>query len=178
MTRLDSISTPSDVDVLVSFTSLAGSNKRFVLAGEDHKTFNSMYDYFQWGGKFIQSQGGTVIKCMGDAMLVVFPAEAANQAVLTLKEFKTSGDEWLISRKIPCHHLMKLHLGPVVMGAIGVPGQERLDVYGKTVNICAALESGPWVMTPQVFRSLDATSRQQFKKHSLPTTYIRVEDSH
>jgi hypothetical protein len=46
------------------------------------------------------------------------------------------------------------------------------------VNICATLESGPLVLSPQAFRALDAEARRHFKKHTPPVTYIRVEDRH
>jgi adenylate cyclase len=178
MSRLESISTPTALDLVVSFSSLAGFNKRFVLPSDDPLVFNTMQDYFHWAGDFIRSRGGTVIKCMGDAMLLVFPADEASQAVTALRELKTAGDLWLKQRDVPCQHLIKIHLGPLLIGPIGPLGQERLDVYGKTVNICATLESGPLVMTPQVFRALNSEVRKNYKKHTPPVTYIRVEDSH
>jgi class 3 adenylate cyclase len=119
-----------------------------------------------------------VVKCIGDAMLLSFPAVAASAAVLALRQLKSEGDAWLAQRGIPCHHLIKAHLGPVLSGPIGAPGQERPDVYGKAVNICATLESGPLVLSPQAFRALDAEARRHFKKHTPPVTYIRVEDRH
>jgi class 3 adenylate cyclase len=178
MTRLESIRTPTEISLLVAFTSLAGFNKRFVLPGDDQLVFDTMRDYYAWCGGLIQRRGGSVIKCIGDATLLAFPAEAASQAVAALKEIKVEGDAWLAHRGVPCHHLIKAHLGLVVMGLIGAPGQERLDIYGKTVNICATLDSGALVLTPQVFRALDAETRKSFKKHTPPTTYIRTEDAH
>lgn len=178
MTRLEDIRTPTEIPLLVAFTSLAGFNKRFVLPGDDRLVFDTMRDYYTWCGTLIQKHGGTVIKCIGDAIFLAFPAEAANQAVVALKEIKAEGDAWLAQRNVPCHHLIKAHIGPVIAGLIGAPGQERLDVYGKTVNICATLDSGALVLTPQVFRALDAETRKYFKKHTPPVTYIRIEDAH
>src|SRR5882724_8732713 len=143
MARLEGISSPVERNLLVSFTSLAGFNKRFVLQSEDQTVFDTMRDYYAWAGGLIQKRGGTVIKCIGDAMLVVFDAEDASGAVMALKELKSAGDAWLQKKGLPCQHLIKAHLGPAVLGPVGAPGQERLDVYGKTVNICATLESGP-----------------------------------
>src|SRR5260221_10151301 len=156
MARLESISAPVERDLLVSFTSLAGFNKRFVLQSEDRAVFDAMRDYYAWAGALIQKRGGTVIKCIGDGMLVVFAAEDASEAVMALKELKSEGDAWLQKKGLPCQHLIKAHLGPAILGPIGAPGQERLDGYGKTVDVFATLDSGNLVMTPQVVSALES----------------------
>jgi class 3 adenylate cyclase len=178
MTRLETTLTSSASNQLVAFTHLAESHRRFVMPGEDQLVFDSMRDYFIWAGALIQKAGGTVIKCMGDGMLLSFPADAADAGAMALRALKSSGDSWLKERQIPCHHLIRAHLGPVIGGLVGAPGQERWDIYGKTVNICAKLESRGLVITPQVFRALSAPLRKYFKKHSAPILYIREEDSH
>jgi len=178
MTRLDKLSTPTELNLLVAFTDLAGFHRRFVMPGDDRKVFDTMQDYFAWTGKLVQDSGGYVIKCMGDAMLLAYPAEIASQAVMALKELKVAGDEWLKLKAVPCQQQAKAHLGTAIAGPVGAPGQERLDVYGKTVNICATLQSGALVLTPQVFRALDAPTRKHFKKHTPPVIYVRVEDAH
>jgi class 3 adenylate cyclase len=178
MTRLENTSAPVETELLVSFTGLAGFNRRFVLPGQDRAVFDVMQAYFAWSGALIQGCGGIVIKCIGDSLLLAFPAENASQGVMALMRLKTEGDAWLEQRHVPCQHQIKAHLGPVVLGPVGTPGHERLDIYGKTVNVCATLENGSLVLTPQVFRALDADTRRHFKKHTPPVTYIRVEDSH
>jgi adenylate cyclase len=178
MTRLESLPAPIETDILVAFTGLAGFNRRYVLPGEDREVFGAIQAYFAWAGALVQGRGGTVIKCMGDAMLLAFPAAEAGAAVRALVELKTEGDAWLAARHIPCQHQIKAHLGPVIWGPVGAPDQERPDVLGKTVNVCAMLDNGPLVLTPQVFRALDAETRRMFKKHTPPVTYIRVEDRH
>lgn len=178
MTRLEGLGAPREQELFVCFSSLAGFNKRFVLLSDDQTVFDTMREYFAWAGALIQARGGTVIKCIGDAMLMVFPAGEADAAVEAVRALKSEGDAWLQQRGLPCHHLIKAHLGPAVLGPVGAPGQERPDVYGKTVNICATLESGPLVLTPQVFRALSSGARKHFKKHTPPVTYIRIEDGH
>jgi adenylate cyclase len=178
MPRLEDSRTPTEHDVLVAFTGLAGFNRKFVLPGEDRNVFDTMRDYFAWSGAHIQSCGGTVVKCIGDAMLLAWEARDASAAVRALLELKSLGDAWLLQRGIPCQHQIKAHLGSAIVGPIGAPGQERLDVLGKTVNICATLENGPFVLSPQGFRALDAPTRKLFKKHTPPVTYIRIEDRH
>jgi len=115
---------------------------------------------------------------LGTSLLLVFPAESASQAVMALMELKTKGDAWQEQKRIPCQHQIKAHLGPVVVGPIGASGHEHLDIYGKTVNVCATLENGPLVLTPQVFRAQDADTMRHFKKHAPSVTYYQIEDGH
>jgi adenylate cyclase len=164
--RLENITQPTQLDLLVAFTDLAGFHKLFVMPGEDRLVFDTMRDYYSWAGKLIQERGGTVIKCIGDAIMLVFPADQVDQGVMALRELKSSGDAWLKDRKIPCYHVVKAHLGPVIAGPVGAPGQERLDVCGKTVNTCATLDSKGFAMTPQVFKALSPNSKKFFKKYA------------
>ena len=60
---------------------------------------------------------------------------------------------------------------------VGSPGEEIIDVYGKTVNVAASLPSAGLAMSPAVFRSLEPATRQLFKKHTPPVTYIGVDDA-
>jgi hypothetical protein len=55
-------------------------------------------------------------------------------------------------------------------------GEEIVDVYGKTVNVAAALPSSGLAITPAVFRSLQAETRKLFKKHTPPISYIDADD--
>lgn len=178
MPRLDALKAPESLEVLVALSHLAGSNKKFVMQNEDRLVFDSMKKYFLWAGALIQKSHGKVIKCMGDAMLMAFEAEAAEAGIFALRRLKSEGDAWLHEAGIPCQHLIKAHFGPVMAGYVGAPEQEQLDILGKTVNVCFTMESFGLVLSSQAFRCLGEEGRKHFKKHSEPITYIRQEDSH
>jgi class 3 adenylate cyclase len=72
--------------------------------------------------------------------------------------------------------VVKLHLRPVAIGKVGSPGEEIIDVYGKTVNVAATVDSTGLAMKPAVFRSLQPETRTLFKKHAPPVTYIDADD--
>ena len=55
---------------------------------------------------------------------------------------------------------------------------EENDIYGEAVNIAAVLQSNGLTLTAQVFQKLDSSTRQLFKKHTPPITYIPVEEAH
>lgn len=77
-----------------------------------------------------------------------------------------------------CHLAAKVHYGPVAAGHFGTVGEKRYDVLGKTVNVGARLESSGVALSVEAFRQLGPKTRQRFKKHTPPVTYIRQEDSH
>jgi class 3 adenylate cyclase len=113
---------------------------------------------------------------MGDAGLAAFPAVEAETGVNAFRQLRADGRAWLAEHGWQCRTIVKLHLGPVAVGRVGSPGEEILDVYGKTVNVAASLDSTGLAMTPAVFRSLPAEARTRFRKHTPPITYIDAED--
>jgi class 3 adenylate cyclase len=124
----------------------------------------------------IARAGGRLIKTLGDAGLAAFPAAEAEAGVDAFQQLRAEGRAWLGERGFQCRTIVKLHLGPVAVGRVGSPGEEILDVYGKTVNVAARLDSTGLAMTPAVFRSLSAEARSHFRKHTPPITYIDAED--
>ena len=96
--------------------------------------------------------------------------------MLTLRSVQSAGREWLAQYGFKTSIVVKLHLGPVAIGRVGSPGEEIIDVYGKTVNVAAALPSAGLALTPAVFRGLQAETRKLFKKHTPPISYIDAGD--
>ena len=103
-------------------------------------------------------------------------AELVDAGVLAFQVVQRDGDEWLARHGYKTRAIVKLHLGPVAIGRIGSPGEEILDLCGKTVNIAAQLPSAGLAMTPAVFRRLSPATRQLFKKHTPPISYIDAAD--
>ena len=56
-----------------------------------------MAGYFALTGQIVGDAGGRLIKTLGDAGLVAFPAEAADAGVLALRSVQSAGREWLAS---------------------------------------------------------------------------------
>ena len=167
---------PSEQELLVGFYDLTGY-MRFAEASEPAPLLDIMAGYFALTGRIVQDAGGRLIKTVGDAGLLAFPAEAVDRGVEACREVQRQGREWLAGRGYNTRIVVKLHLGPVAIGRVGSPGEEIIDVYGKTVNVAATLPGNGLSLTPAVFRSLSAESRQLFKKHTPPITYIDAGDS-
>lgn len=171
------ISKPAELDLLVGFYDLNGYTK-LCAHTPAREILDAMTGYFDFTGRIIAEANGVLVKTMGDAGLVAFVAEEADQAITTCLKVKYEGETWLARNGIETQANFKLHLGPVACGRVGSPGRAVFDVYGRTVNTAALVESRGFAMTPQVFRALSAETRKLFKKHTPPVTYITATDRH
>ena len=177
MTIIDEVSSPQEMDLLVALFDLTG----FTQASRKlspKKTFEMLSQCFEFVGDLVEESGGKVVKFIGDAGLIVYPADNVNRGVLALRALQETGDAWLAGRNIKSRTIITAHFGPVVCGPIGTRTDKRFDVFGQTVNTAVTLNSNGLALTPQVFRKLDADTRKFFKKHTPPITYIPVGESH
>ena len=134
--------------------------------------------YFALTGGIIASAGGRLIKTLGAAGLAAFFASDADAGVRAMLDVQRAGDAWLVKQGFKSRALVKMDFGPVALGNVGAPGAEILDVYGKTVNTAAVLESSGFAMTVAAFRALSAETRMLFKKHTPPISYIAASARH
>ena len=167
---------PAEQELLIGFYDLRGY-MRYAETAEPPQLLALMAGFFAVTGQIVQDAGGRLIKTLGDAGLAAFPADQADAAVRAFQSLQAKGREWLAQHDYKTHVVVKLHLGPVAIGRVGSPGEEIIDVYGKTVNVAAALPSTGLAMTPAVFRSLQPETRKLFKKHTPPISYIDAGDS-
>lgn len=166
---------PTERELLVGFYDLAGY-MRHAEKTPPQELLATMAGYFALTGQIVGDAGGRLIKTLGDAGLVAFPAEAADAGVAALRAVQSAGRDWLATHGFRTSIVVKLHLGPVAIGRVGSPGEEIIDVYGKTVNVAASLASTGFAITPAVFRGLTPEMRRQFKKHTPPISYIDSGD--
>jgi len=171
------ITTPAPMDLLVGFWDLTGY-MRYCLKKPDDDVFRLMSEFFDLTGGIINDAGGRFVKAIGDAGLAAFPVGEADEGVRAFLKMKTEGEAMLCAQGVNSRSIVKLHVGPVIAGMVGAPGDKRFDIYGKTVNTAALLESKGFAMSPQVFRSLGKETRSLFKKHTPPVTYIHLDDRH
>jgi len=168
---------PQSANFLVAFFDLAGFS-RFAQSRSDQEVFAVLSEYYELIGDIVEGAGGRVVKFMGDAGLIIFPEDRVDDGVLALRELQGRGDRWLVERDSPCRQIIKIHFGEMVCGEVGTRGEKRFDVFGMAVNTAALLKSNGFAMTSQTFRKLAPDTRKLFKKHTLPITYIPVEESH
>jgi len=166
---------PTERELVIGFHDLTGFMRQADKA-EPLDLLALMAGYFGLTGRIVEDAGGRLIKTIGDAGLVAFPADGVDAAVRAMQAVQAEGDAWLAQHDFKSAAIVKLHLGPVAIGKVGAPGHEVLDVYGKTVNVAATLQSTGFAMTPAVFRRLSPSARTAFKKHTPPISYIDADD--
>ena len=177
MNDLSQVTVPTEAELVVAFFDLSRFMRafsRFTL----QTAYAFMDEYYTFAGGLIERRGGLVVKFIGDAGLVVFPAAQASVAVRGLLDLQAEGDAWLLQRAVESKHVVKAHVGLVMCGPLGAPSARRFDVIGETVNQAAVMPSQGFAISPQLFRRLDDPTRKLFKKHTPPITYIPLDEPH
>jgi len=138
---------------------------------EDLRVATFFQAFYHLAAARIEPAGGRIVKCMGDAGLVVFPQEAAEKVIFALAAFAQQAREAACTFGLDTYLNVNVHVGPVIAGDFGPPGDERFDVIGKTVNIAARLGRRGVTLSQQAFRCLSPEGRERFQKIAPPTTY-------
>lgn len=162
------LDSPIQANVLVAFADC--SRYRQSSKGRSSaELFADLNDFYLLTDDAIQAAGGLVVKFMGDAALVVFPEELADQGIMALLDLKATVDRWIQHREIGNALFINAHFGEVTLGKMGRAG--NLDVIGETVAIAATLGSRGFGLSQQAFRQLTPEHRQLFQKFTPPVLY-------
>lgn len=145
-------------------------------AGTLAEVMEVMSAFFALTGTLVAQAGGRQIKTLGDNGLAVFPIDGADAAMAALYTLKAEGDAWFAARGYRSRVNVKADAGPVVLGHIGTPGEESLDVFGRPVAAAFTMPSTGMAISATVFRLLGDETRKLFRKHTPPVRYIGVED--
>lgn len=119
----------------------------------------------------LEPAGVRIVKFIGDAALVVFPPERAEDAVLALCDLSREAREAGRAVGFDTHLNVNVHVGPVVAGTFGPAGLARFDVLGKTVNVAARLGRRGVTLSAEAFRCLSPEGRTRFEKQQPAATY-------
>jgi adenylate cyclase len=112
----------------------------------DAEIADTMDDYYRLTTSIVEKAKGRVVKFIGDAALIVFPADKPDDALRALLTLRTESDRFMIDRDWECRFSAKVHVGEVIAGDFGAKGSKRYDVMGREVNATAMLKgekSGP-----------------------------------
>jgi class 3 adenylate cyclase len=165
----------TETSLLVAFIDLTRFKAQVQSSG-DTDVADTLDAYYELVAQAVSAAGGTLVKFIGDAALIVFAEDRVDAGVAMLLELKDGVDEWMAARHWECRLNVKAHYGPVVAGPMGARGDKRFDVIGRTVNTAAILQSQGVTLSAEAFRQLSPELRRRFKKHTPPITYIRGED--
>jgi len=169
------------VPLLIAVSDLTTFSRSVSTAGTALDVFRLMDEYAEFVGELVEAAGGSIVKFIGDSVLMTWPPDQADDAVQALLRLREEGDAWWAAKGFPaCRHGIRVHVGTVASGPLGVRGDKRPDIIGAEVNACflLPLKGRGLVLSPQAFRALGAETRRLLKKHTPPVTYIPVDDPH
>jgi len=122
--------------VTIMFTDITGSTRMYENLG-DAKAYNIVRDHFEILFQAIEKNGGTVIKTIGDAVMVSF--------VKNEQAFKAAGDAFAGFSEYNTNHpedeQIKVKIGIHCGSAVLVNLNNRLDYFGSMVNKAARVQN-------------------------------------
>ncbi|HXZ45405.1 MAG TPA: adenylate/guanylate cyclase domain-containing protein, partial [Pseudolabrys sp.] len=112
------------------FTDLKGSTALYDRVG-DIVAYDLVREHFRILQEIVSSEGGAVVKTIGDAVMATFPTpDRAVSAALRMRDsIQELKNDLLIK--------IGIHEGP----CLAVTLNDRLDYFGQTVNIAARVQS-------------------------------------
>lgn len=153
--------------ITLMFTDLRGSTKLYREIG-DAPAFGRVREHFEILQRAVDSEGGSIVKTMGDAIMAAFRSPAsALRAIWNVQKELTSRGEPLLSIKVGIHY------GPCIV----VNLNDRLDYFGSTVNIAARLPNfsqGGEVIVTEAIRN-DQEVINFLEKNARPNSIIRFQ---
>jgi class 3 adenylate cyclase len=120
----------------ILFTDITGSTAMYEALG-DARAYRLVRDHFDLVFNAIERGGGLPIKTIGDAVMGVFTSES--EAVTAAFAMTAALDRSNAERDdgTDLHLKVGLHRGPVIVVTLN----NRLDYFGRTVNIAARVQS-------------------------------------
>lgn len=148
------------------FSDLKDSTAMYEMTG-DALAFGRVRAHFEFLQRHIEAHHGAIVKTIGDAVMAVFrsPHEAVQAALELQRHVGKFNDELQQNlqeqgrdgkaREHPIVLKIGLHLGP----AIAVTSNERLDYFGRTVNLASRIQNaslgGDVVISGEVYERSD-----------------------
>lgn len=153
--------------VTLMFTDLRGSTKLYREIG-DAPAFGRVREHFEILERAVDSEGGSIVKTMGDAIMAAFRnPSSAMRAIWNVQKELTSRGEPPLSIKVGIHH------GPCIV----VNLNDRLDYFGSTVNISARLphfsQGGEVIITESIRNDQEVLAF--LEKNAKPNSILRFQ---
>jgi adenylate cyclase len=155
---------------VVLFTDIHNYSLTAMNLGDDQYAFlQEVYDDL---GDLIVGHQGEIIKYLGDALLCLFPADGALEAITCSLKLRRAYAAIVDRRRIPIQTDLEigLDLGRVAVGVFGHESLRQRDVFGEAVNLAATIGHHRGVaVTESVYRKI----QQAFPTRELPATKVK-----
>ena len=106
----------------------------------------------------VRSEGGDVLKFIGDGVLAVFPADEGGRQPACQRAARAIGKAFGHPAAASMRFVAALHVGPVVYGNIGSPDRLDFTVVGPTVNYLSRLETSAKSLNRRAVCSADVAA--------------------
>jgi adenylate cyclase len=121
-------------------------------------------ELFNRTGSMISESGGILIKAIGDGGMFAFPSDNPDDVISELQKIRLSCNAWLSEIGYPGTMFLKVQFGPVAVGHVGSPDNERLDLYGATVNRAAMMQGRDFAVGTTLVELLNSNSESNLTR--------------
>lgn len=141
--------------VTILFTDLKGSTALYEEAG-DASAYGRVRGHFDFLTEHIKQNSGSVVKTIGDAVMAVFskPADGVKAALAIQEKLGAFNEQ--------THDTLLLRIGLFSGPAIAVNSNDRLDYFGRTVNLAARVQgqgdAGEVIISRALFEQPDVAT--------------------
>ncbi|QMT17652.1 adenylate/guanylate cyclase domain-containing protein [Planococcus maritimus] len=138
--------------VTILFTDLKGSTALYEESG-DANAYGRVRGHFDFLTEHIKQNSGSVVKTIGDAVMAVFskPADGVKAALAIQEKLDAFNEQ--------THDTLLLRVGLFSGPAIAVNSNDRLDYFGRTVNLAARVQgqgdAGEVIISRSLFEQPD-----------------------
>lgn len=122
---------PTEKTMILALTDIAGFNK-VCSTKSDSDVFRLLDRFYCDVDHAVREVGGRIVKTMGDAVFIVFPAENPKRAIASITALKGNSKAVLEACDPHCRVRIHAHVGSVAAGSMGI--DNYYDVIGAAVN--------------------------------------------
>ncbi|MBN2004770.1 MAG: adenylate/guanylate cyclase domain-containing protein [Anaerolineae bacterium] len=123
-------------DMVIAFTDIKGSTALYERLG-DADAYALVKEHFRILTDVVRKHNGAVVKTIGDAVMATF--RVSTDAIQALLAMQQAFEDFNVQEKIPEGHII-IKVGGHRGACIAVNSNDRLDYFGRTVNIAARVQ--------------------------------------
>jgi class 3 adenylate cyclase len=106
--------------------------------------------YYALAAETTRDAGGSIVKVIGDGILLTFPPSRAKEAVAALRSFQQQGTATWQQFDSRCRVQIRAGLGTVIVSPLGPPGDKRDDIFGDALNRLFKIPPGDFYLSPEM----------------------------
>ncbi len=141
---------------------------------EDERVAGFFQAYYRLAAAHLASVGGRVVDFMGGVIVAVYPWRSSAEVVPMLAVLSERVAQAAVPFRLDASMNANVHLGVVIEGTFGPPGQERPVIVGKALEVMLRLERNGIMLTGEVFGALLKETQAHFDRVPSSTTLFSL----